>query len=171
MATDKKCAKQCQDGGCAKKQCESKCEAKKAAVFGSPEYLVARFDDIQGATEMSRWCSDTKKAKEVIGSLSTHQDGMRVHKVYRAEVFTPGDEVKGTSTIVHVALGLNGGGSQSDYLAALKRLADTGMFHIFDCWIDSLDDLVDVLCTFTPAAAKSAKASKSAKKGKSGKGA
>lgn len=126
----------------AKKKASGK---SRTMQWGSAEYLLEKFDDIEGVQEMSRKCVDTKRAKALVKAAATPGDNMRVHRVWRA-VMRAGDEPATTGTIVHVGLGLNGPGRQADYLAALKRLVDGGEFSIFDAWIDAADDLADVLC-------------------------
>ena len=133
------------------------CGAKKSAPWGSAEYLESAFDDIQSVEEMSRWCADSKRVKELVRSKSTEADGMSVLKVYRAKVFTPGDEMDDTSTVVELVLGRNGGGSQAAYFDALGRLARSGEFGVFDIHVDAVDDLVYVLGTYTRSAAKQGK--------------
>lgn len=149
----------------AKKAPAKKFDKEKAKQWGSPDYLMMRFADIQDVEEMSRWCADTKRVKEAVKGIATLDDHLGVHKVYRATVEVPGDEVENKSTVVHITLGLNGNGSQAAYFAALQRLVETGSFHVFDISVDSLDDLVDVLCTYTAPVAKAAKKGKSGKKG------
>ena len=53
-----------------------------------------------------------------------------------------------TNTIVHIGMGLNGAGKESDYADALKRLLNTGKFHLLDAWIDAIDDLWDFVLSF-----------------------
>ena len=124
------------------------CEAKKAAPWGSAEYLTSMFDDIRDVEEMSRWCANAKRVKELVRATATDADGMSVLKVYRAYLCGPDDSEGDTSTIVKLVLGLNGGGSQAAYFDALGRLARTGSFCMFDIHVDALDDLVYVLGTY-----------------------
>jgi hypothetical protein len=129
-------------------------DREKAKVWGSPDYLKMHFFDIHDVSEASRRCVDTVRSKNLVRTIATRNDEMRVHKVYHADLVTPEGQPGGRATIVNIALGLNGPGDQSDYFAALKRLVDTRAFHIFDCLIDSLDDVMSVLCTYSPAEAK-----------------
>lgn len=124
-------------------------DKENAKVWGSPDYLKMRFDDIQEVSELSRKCKDTKEVKALVKAASTPADRLAVHRVYRAVTCIPGEQ-PASVVMADVSLGLNGGGSQSDYLAALKRLADGGGFFIFDCFIDAVDDLASVLCTYRP---------------------
>jgi len=147
---------------------------KPAPAWGSPEYLVARFGDVKSVEQLSRKCVDTKRAKELVKRVSDQSNNLCVYRVYRAETSVPGEPC-GRSTIVHLAMGLNGPGRQSSYFEALRRLtADCG-FEVFDVNVDVLDDLMDVLCTLAPKGggnvdlAKPEKSAKPAKK--SGKGA
>ena len=135
---------------------------KAASVWGSPEYLVARFDDVKSVEQLSRKCVDTRRAKELVKSVSDQSNNLHVYRVYRAETSVPGEPC-GRSTIVHLAMGLNGPGRQSSYFEALRRLtADCG-FEVFDVNVDVLDDLMDVLCTLAPkGGADPAKAAKPA---------
>lgn len=111
-------------------------------TFGSPEYLKAKFDDIDTAVASTR----SKVAKDVkasVGKLATEKDHMYVYKVLKTSGIADGKPV--TGFVVHVAMGLNGPGRGSDYAAALKRLLDTGKFCLLDAWIDAIDDLWDFI--------------------------
>lgn len=111
-------------------------------VFGSPEYLACKFDDVDTAVE-SRKSKTAKEAKKLVESLKTDKDQMHVFKVYK--VTGKDDEGRRDGYVVHVAMGLNGPGRGSDYAAAIKRLLDTGKFFLFDARVDATDDLWDVL--------------------------
>lgn len=111
-------------------------------VFGSPEYLVAKFDDISKATISTR-SKTAKEIKALVKDLATDKDKMYVYQVVSTSGIADDEPVSGF--IAQVAMGLNGPGSESDYAAALKRLLDTGKFHLVDAWIDAIDDLWDVL--------------------------
>ena len=110
--------------------------------FGSPEYLKAKFDDIDEAV-VSKNAKVAKLVKALVKSLATDKDKMFAYEVIKTSGVADGKPVSGV--IVHVAMGLNGPGEGSDYAAALKRLLDTGKLHLIDASIDSLDDLWDFL--------------------------
>lgn len=135
-----------------KRAAKKRYDREKAKVWGSPDYLKMRFGDIADIEEVSKRCVGHRCASDAVRHISTRRDMMQVRKVYRADLIGPGGRATGQANIVAVGVGLNGHGRQSDYLAALKRLTDTGAFSIFDCYVDAVDDLADVLCTFDPSA-------------------
>ena len=114
-------------------------------VFGGPEYLKAKFDDIDEAV-VSKKSKTTKDIKALVKSLATDKDHMYAYEVIKTSGIADAKPV--TGTIVHVAMGLNGPGKESDYADALKRLLDTGKFHLLDAWIDAIDDLWDFVLSF-----------------------
>ena len=114
-------------------------------VFGGPEYLKAKFDDIDEAV-VSKKSKTTKDIKALVKSLATDKDHMYAYEVIKTSGIADTKPV--TGTIVHVAMGLNGPGKESDYADALKRLLDTGKFHLLDAWIDAIDDLWDFVLSF-----------------------
>ena len=114
-------------------------------VFGGPEYLKAKFDDIDKAV-VSKTSKVAKDVKALIKSLATDKDNMQVHEVIKTSGVADGKTV--TNTIVHIGMGLNGAGKESDYADALKRLLNTGKFHLLDAWIDAIDDLWDFVLSF-----------------------
>lgn len=130
-------------------------DEEKAKVWGGPDYLVAHYDDVQSAAELSRKCKATKEVKAAVKALATDKDNMQVHRVVRAVICVPGVDPR-ESIIAQVGVGLNGGGRQADYLDALKRLVKSGEFHIFDAVVDATDDLVDVLVTYRKSEKKGA---------------
>lgn len=130
--------------------------AKEPVTWGSEGYLRGKFDDIVGVAEMSRKCQGTKAVKALVAAARSDKDRLGVHRVYRATFQVPGEDPR-EGVIAWISFGLNGGGSQADYLDALKRLVKSGELHIFDCVIDAIDDVADVLCTYVPKAAKAKK--------------
>lgn len=137
------------------KQLKPRYDAEKAKVWGSPDYLMMRFNDVQSAEELSRKCKATKAVKEVVRSLRTDRDNMQVHRVVRTVICVPGEETR-KGIVAQVGVGLNGAGRQADYLDALKRLVKSGEFHIFDAFVDAVDDLADVLVSYGKPAKKEA---------------
>lgn len=127
---------------------------KKHAIFGSAEYLVEKFDDVESAVE-SRKSKTAKDFKALVKTIATEKDGMYVYKVYKTMSHVCDGQSEGADGKCHapvcqgyvaqVSLGLNGKGRQEDYLAALKRLVEKAHVFIFDAWIDALDDVADVL--------------------------
>lgn len=119
---------------------------KDIGVFGDASYLVNKFDDIDKAV-VSEKSAMAKLIKATVNGLSTKKDNMHV---YRVMLVTATDILDGKPRkgyIAHIAMGLNGPGRQEDYLDAMRRLitCKTVEMRIFDAWIDSADDLVDVL--------------------------
>ena len=114
-------------------------------TFGSPEYLRCKYDDIDTVVESTR-SKFAREIKALVKSLSTDKDNMHVYHTYKTTGVDWDGESKRETYIVHVAMGLNGPGKGSDYLAAIKRLLDSGKLEVvFDMWIDACDDLWDVL--------------------------
>ena len=115
---------------------------KDIGVFGDPSYLVRKFDDIESAvrSEKSKLAKDIKS---LVNGKGTDNDRMYCYSVLKTKGQFDGKPCE--SVVVHVALGLNGPGRNSDYLAALKRLTDTKRFVLLDAWIDAVDDLWDFL--------------------------
>lgn len=141
--------------GQAGKACQNTVKKKtydkaKAKIWGSPDYLKMRFDDVVDVHELSRRCVDTRRVKDIVKGISTPKDGLGVHRVYRTDLRGPDGRPAGSSVVVDISFGLNGLGRQSDYLAALKRLIDTNAFSIFDCYVDAVDDVASVLCSYEP---------------------
>lgn len=130
-------------------------DEEKAKVWGSPDYLMARYDDVQSAEELSRKCKATKAVKAAVKALRTDRDNMQVHRVVRTVICVPGEEPH-EGIVAQVGVGLNGAGRQADYLDALKRLVKSGEFRIFDAFVDAVDDLADVLVSFRKPAKKGA---------------
>lgn len=115
---------------------------KDIGAFGDPSYLVKKFDDITSAVRSEK----SKLAKEIkvlVESKATKKDGMHCYGVLKTKGQFDGKPCE--SVVVHVGLGLNGPGRNSDYLAALKRLTDTKRLALLDAWIDAVDDLWDFL--------------------------
>ena len=115
---------------------------KDIGVFGDPSYLVKKFDDIDSAVRSEK-SQLAKDIKALVKSKSTKKDNMYCYEV----LVTKGqfDGKPCSSVIVHVGLGLNGPGKDSDYFAALKRLTDTKRFALLDAWVDAVDDVWDLL--------------------------
>ena len=130
-------------------------DEEKAKVWGSPDYIMMRYDDVQSAEELSRKCKATKAVKAAVKELSTDKDNMQVHRVLRTVICVPGEEPH-EGIVAQVGIGLNGAGRQADYLDALKRLVKSGEFSIFDAFVDAVDDLADVLVSFGKPAKKGA---------------
>ena len=122
-------------------------DEEKAKVWGSPDYLMARYDDLQSAEELSRKCKATKAVKAAVKALATARDNMQVHRVVRTVICAPGEETH-EGIVAQVGVGLNSAGRQANYLDALKRLVESGEFRIFDAFVDAVDDLADVLVSF-----------------------
>ena len=115
---------------------------KDIGAFGDPSYLVKKFDDVSSAvrSEKSKLAKDIKA---LVKSKSTKKDNMYCYGVLVTKGHFDGKPC--SSVVVHVSLGLNGPGRNSDYLAALKRLTDTKRFVLLDTHIDAIDDLWDLL--------------------------
>lgn len=129
-------------------------EQKKCVVFGSAEYLVEKFDDVESAVE-SRKSKAARDFKALVETLATKRDNMRVYKVLKTVSHVCDGKSEGADGkchapvrpgyVAHVCVGLNGKGKQADYLSALRRLVEKAHAFIFDVCVDALDDVVDVL--------------------------
>ena len=115
---------------------------KDIGVFGDPSYLVKKFDDIESAVRSEK-SAVSKEVKSLVHSTATTKDNMYCYGVLKTKGVFDGKPCE--SVVVHVSLGLNGPGKDSDYFAALKRLADTKRFALLDAHIDAVDDLWDFL--------------------------
>lgn len=118
---------------------------KDIGSFGDPSYLVRKFADISKAVYSTRSAA-AKAIMELVKSKSTNKDNLYVYSVLKTSGVADGNQV--ASTLVHVAMGLNGPGKDKDYAAALKRLLDTGKFAVIDAWIDAIDDLWDFILVY-----------------------
>lgn len=118
---------------------------KDIGVFGDPSYLVKKFDDVESAVRSEK-SQLAKDIKSLVNGKGTDNDHMHCYGV----LVTKGqfDGKPCSSVVVHVAMGLNGPGRNSDYFAALKRLTDTKRFALLDAHIDAVDDLWDFLFTW-----------------------
>lgn len=115
---------------------------KDIGVFGDPSYLVRKFDDIESAVRSEK-SQMAKDIKALVKSKATAKDNMYCYGVLKTKGQFDGKPCE--SVVVHVGLGLNGPGRNSDYFAALKRLTDTKRFALLDAHIDAIDDLWDFL--------------------------
>ena len=115
---------------------------KDIGVFGDPSYLVKKFGDVTSAVRSEK-AALSKEIKALVKAKSTDKDRMYCYGVLVTKGHFDGKPC--SSVIVHVALGLNGPGRDSDYFAALKRLTDTKRFALLDAHIDLIDDLWDLL--------------------------
>lgn len=123
-------------------------KTKGIVVFGEPDYLIYKFDDVDTAVR-SKKSAAAKEARAIVKSKATKKDNLQVLDVIRTKGKFDGKPV--SDVIVYVDVGLNGPGKDGDYLAALKRLTDTGRFRIIDAHIDSIDDIWSVLLAFKEA--------------------
>lgn len=115
---------------------------KDIGAFGDPSYLVEKFDDVDSAVRSDR-SRLARKLKAIVDNKATKKDNMQCYGVILTKGVCNGVPCRGA--MVHVGLGLNGPGKNSNYLVALKRLTDTKRFTVVDAWIDAADDLWDVL--------------------------
>ena len=114
-------------------------------VFGDPSYLVRKFADISKAVRSEK-SQLAKDIRSLVVSKATDKDHMHCYGVLKTTGRFDGKPC--SSVVVHVGLGLNGPGKDSDYFAALKRLTDTKRFALLDAHIDAVDDLWDFLFTW-----------------------
>jgi hypothetical protein len=114
-------------------------------VFGSPDYLMAKFADVKTAA----WTTRSKVAKELkdlVAGLSTPEDQMYLYRTLKVTAENDGETQ--TMYLAHVTMGLNSPGvHDGHYIKALQRLIGTCRFKVLDVHIDAVDDLWDVLLT------------------------
>lgn len=120
-------------------------------VFGDPSYLVNNFEGVDKIV-VSEKSAMTKLIKATVKGLSTKRDNMHVRRVMLVTGTYDGKPCK--RYVAHVAIGLNGPGSQEDYLSAMRRLVTckTVKMSIIDAWIDVADDRIEVLVECADAA-------------------
>ena len=118
--------------------------ANPGCTFGSPSYLMHRFDDVSKVVVSYR-SAMAKLVRSAVERLSTKKDDMYVHRTMVTTGVFEGKPSK--SFVAHVVLGLNGTGRQEDYFAALKRLVacKAVKMWVVDVWMDAIDDVMDVL--------------------------
>lgn len=130
------------------KEIKPRFDKEKAKQWGSPDYMMMRYDDLQEVEEMSRKCKGTKAVKAAVKAVSTPKDNLRVYKVYRTTICIPGEPTH-EGVVAHLTVGLNSDqGRQADYLEALAKLVKDGTFQIFDAYVDAVDDLADFLVSY-----------------------
>ena len=123
-------------------------KTKKQVEWGTAEYLQSRFDDIDAAWELSRKTVAASAFRAGLAKLATVKDGLNCGKVFEATCVGPdGKEFAGRCYFATVRYGLNGGGKQTDYFDAMRRLAKAGC-QIIEHRIDILDDVGSLLVSF-----------------------
>ena len=101
-----------------------------------------KFDDVESAVRSEK-SALSKEIKALVASKATDKDKLHCYGVLKTKGKCAGEPCEGV--VVHVGLGLNGPGRDSDYFAALKRLTDTKRFALLDAHVDAVDDLWDFL--------------------------
>lgn len=118
--------------------------AANQPVFGSKEWLVANFDDIDSASECKKSSPEWREAESLLRKMSKKKVGGYVYNVLKTKGNWDGKPVK--NVIAHIVLGKNGPGNQADYLAELSK-AIGRKNSILDDHLDAIDDLWDFLIT------------------------
>lgn len=118
--------------------------AANQPVFGSKEWLVANFDDIDSASECKKSSPEWRAAEALLRKMSKKKVGGYVYNVLKTKGNWDGKPVK--NVIAHIVLGKNGSGNQADYLAELSK-AIGRKNSILDDHLDAIDDLWDFLIT------------------------
>lgn len=123
----------------------------KNVVWGSPEYIKEKFDDVSDVWELSGKCVASKTVKAAVASIKTKKDNLSVRSVMQFSKIGPDGKVSGETGFMAVLdLGLNGNGKQADYFDCLKKVAKFGLF-VFDAHIDAIDDVGAVIVSFADA--------------------
>lgn len=118
--------------------------AANQPVFGSKEWLVANFDDIDSASECKKSSPEWRAAEALFRKMSKKKVGGYVYNVLKTKGTWDEQPVK--NVIAHIVLGKNGPGNQADYLAELSK-AIGRKNSILDDHLDAVDDLWDFLIT------------------------
>lgn len=116
--------------------------AASTPVWGTKEYLVAQYDDIDSATECRKDSKEWRAAERLVNAMSKKKTGAYVFKVLKTKGSY--DERPASSAIAHIVVGLNGPGRAPDYLRELAKAVGTEN-RVLDAHIDALDDLWDFL--------------------------
>lgn len=116
--------------------------ASNQPVFGSKEWLVANFDDIDSASECKKSSPEWRAAEALFRKMSKKKVGGYVYNVLKTKGNWDGRPVK--NVIAHIVLGKNGPGNQADYLAELSKAIGRNN-SILDDNLDAIDDLWDFL--------------------------
>lgn len=99
----------------------------KNVVWGSPEYIKEKFDDVSDVWELSGKCVASKTVKAAVTSIKTKKDNLSVRSVMQFAKIGPDGKVSGETGFMAVLdLGLNGNGKQADYFDCLKKVAKFG---------------------------------------------
>ena len=118
--------------------------AESKPIFGSKEYIVAQYDDVDHAVNCGERSKEWQAAEAVVRKMNAKKTGARVYRVVKGTGYD-GTIGKDTAKVfAHIVIGLNGPGRETEYLKELaKAIGETN--HILEVQIDALDDLWDVI--------------------------
>lgn len=118
--------------------------AESKPVFGSKEYVVAQYGDVDRAVDCGKESKEWQAAEAIVRTMDAKKTGARVYRVVRGTGYDGTIDKDTTKVFAHIVIGLNGPGRETDYLKELaKAIGATN--HILEVQIDALDDLWDVI--------------------------
>lgn len=118
--------------------------AKKPAIaWGTCEYLVKTFDDVESAVKITARAKAHSTVRAAVGSVRLGAN-MKVLDVFRCAMNRDG--VKSTEVLATVTMGLNGNGVQSDYFGGVSDLlADHPDWCVAECVVRAMNDTMAVI--------------------------
>lgn len=125
---------------------------QKSVVWGSADYLKQVFDDITTAVKCPKNSGEYMAFAELVNGISNKRNNAYVYQVHRTKGTIDGRKVE--NCIGHLVIGLNGGGRDADYFAALAKLMRNKGVAVLDAHIDAADDIWDFLIGFNGKEAK-----------------
>ena len=118
--------------------------AESKPVFGSKEYIVAQYDDVDRAVNCGKGSKEWQAAEAIVRTMNEKKTGAHVYRVVKGTGYDGTVDKDTTKVFAHIVIGLNGPGREPEYLKELaKAIGETN--HILEVQIDALDDLWDVI--------------------------
>lgn len=113
-------------------------------VFGSKEYIVAQYGDVDRALNCSKESKEWQAAEAIVRTMNAKKTGAYVYRVVKGTGYDGTIDKDTTKVFAHIVIGLNGPGRETEYLNELaKAIGETN--HILEVQIDALDDIWDVI--------------------------
>ena len=119
--------------------------AKKPAIaWGTSEYLVKTFDDIESAVKVTARTKAHSTVRAAVMGMANPSNKMEVLDVFRCTVNRCG--VKSTEVLAVIAMGLNGNGSQAVYFDAVSSLlANNPGWCVVECVVRVTNDTMGII--------------------------
>ena len=113
-------------------------------VFGSKEYIVAQYGDVDRAVNCGKDSKEWQAAEDIVQAMNAKKTGAYVYRVVKGTGYDGTIDKNTTKVFAHIVIGLNGPGREPEYLKELsKAIGETN--HILEVQIDALDDIWDVI--------------------------